>query len=262
MDINWIYLQRASENISDSIKSFDDSFTFDLTKENEINITQIYNGDIINSIRSIKTGFDYQVWLGQYNLNYYLNYFDVNDKVGELINNLTDYYFINNINKVKINLIAEFSSLRWNILNEFKDFNTLLEKESERYKTVGFDEKRRNLDESYNLTEIENALKIIDEEYDKFKKNVSTSNSISEIITKKRGFITSLTNSASTLTYNFYAYQVLISQYTNFETVEKFFNNLENQSLRIKQSVSEYITEHTNLIDDTLQTINNQLIKI
>jgi len=260
MDINWSILRKESTGLLDKLNSFDDSFAFDISYVKKDYISYFYNNTIFYDIGSIKSGFDYQVSVGQENLEYYLNYFNVDDKVQELNNNLYNSYFIEKILNAKNNLVSDFSSLKYNILNEFVDFKTLLEDETTMYEIKGFEKNRRNLDESYNLTEIEDALNKIDKEYDNFKKNVTTSNIISEIITKKRGFITSLTNSASTLTYNFYAYQVLISQYTSYEKVEKYFTELENQALIIKQQVSSYINSHTNLIDNVLQTINNQMI--
>ena len=260
MDVNWSQLRRESTLLLNNLNSFDDSFTFDITYEKKSYIHQFYNYQIFDAIGYIKSGFDSHVRQGQDQLEAKLNSFNVDDKVQELKNNLDNSYFIENILNAKINLLKDFSLLQTNILNEFKDFKILLENESTMYEIEGFEKKRRNLDESYNLTEIEDALNKINAEYNNFKKNVTTSNIISEIITKKRGFITSLTNSASTLTYNFYAYQVLISQYTSYEKVEKYFNDLENQSLIIKQYVSSFINSHTNLIDNVLQTINNQMI--
>ena len=130
--------------------------------------------------------------------------------------------------------------------------------ESSIIEMTGFN-KKRNLGEGYNLSEIESAFKEIEEKYEEFKTNVLGSESFCDISSHKRGFIMSLTNSASSLTNNFYAYEVLLAQYINVDKLTKYFNNLEEQATKIRKEVNNYIDSHVALLNHTVQSIYTEL---
>ena len=69
----------------------------------------------------------------------------------------------------------------------------------------------------------------------------------------------SLTNSASSLTNNFYDYEVLLAQYINVDKLTKYFNNLEEQAIKIRKEVNNYIDSNVALLNHTVQSIYTEL---
>ena len=253
----WIPLSRLSKNLSNYVSNFDDSFVFIISENKKLNIRDFYY-TIYNYIHYIKDDFDFQVQIGQKQLDDYLSNFEVGDQVTTVRNLLESKNKTEDIILVRSNLALIFINLVKDILKEFNNFNETLMTECSTIEMTGFN-KKRNLGEGYNLSEIESAFKEIEEKYEEFKTKVLGSESFSDISSHKRGFIMSLTNSASSLTNNFYDYEVLLAQYINVDKLTKYFNNLEEQATKIRKEVNNYIDSNVALLNHTVQSIYTQL---
>ncbi len=255
LDNKWITFTRLSKNLSNIM--YQNSFVFIISENKKLNIRNFYY-TIYNYIHYIKDDFDYQVEIGQNNLDCYLSNFEDRDQVTTVRTLLESKNKTEDINLVRSNLALIFINLVKDIVKQFNNFNETLMTESSKIEMTEFN-KKLNLGEGYNLSEIESAFKEIEEKYEEFKTNVLGSESFSDISSLKRGFIISLTNSASSLTNNFYAYELLLAQYINVDKLTKYFNNLEEQTTKIRKEVNNYIDSHVALLDQTVQSIYTEL---
>ena len=77
------------------------------------------------------------------------------------------------------------------------------------------------------MINIDMNLEMIEENYNDFKNKILINQSFYNLNNKKNSLMTTLSNDASILTNHFYAYKVLIEQYTNNELIEEYFNKFE-----------------------------------
>ena len=107
----------------------DNSFVFIISENKKLNIRNFYY-TIYNYILYIKDDFDYQVEIGQNNLDRYLSNFEDRDQVTIVRTLLESKNKTEDINLVRSNLALIFINLVKDIIKQFNNFNKTLMTES------------------------------------------------------------------------------------------------------------------------------------
>ena len=262
------YLIKDSSEESEIIKNY-----YDLLIETHINYNNKYislnnnelnkylilffNSKIISVLKNINTAFNEQVQIMQIQLNNNLKNYTFDNVIDKTLINITNSQIINKIFYTQNNLKKIFKEFRYEIIKKFEDLPQLLKNKTKDIYFEGFNDSRYNLRklENYNISEIETIIEYIEENYNDFKNNILTNENFYDIITKKISFNTTLYNSISILTNDFYAYKVLIEQYTDDRIIEEYFIKLETDAFEIRKIIEKFNLNFSKRIDDTLNII-------
>ena len=153
---------------------------------------------------------------------------------------------------------STIENLKKEIISKFENFSEILNNNLTDINITGFDSNSnnlRNLEENYDLYEIENIFDEFENQYYEFRKNTLTSDKYYEVTSKINGFVIHLMNSASTLTNNFYAYNSLMEQYTDNPKLKEYFTLLENDAKKVRDKVTNFVISVSNKTILVLDTI-------
>jgi hypothetical protein len=167
---------------------------------------------------------------------------------------------INKVAKYQLSLLSVIDDLKDKIITKYSNFPEIYKKKIDSISFVGFDEIKgnlRSLDEEYNLYEIEDVFNSVKEKYEDLRQKVLTYDEYYGIVNEKAAFVIILSNTASTLTNDFYAYRHLIAQYTDNSQIDDYFKSLENSAEEIRNDTIKFIIDCSNEINNTLNIIYN-----
>jgi len=189
-----------------------------------------------------------------------LKTFEVNSLVSETLSYVKSSNIINTISTYESELKQVFIDLRNSIINQFSSFDNIMKNAASALNFEGFgkNNRLRHLTD-YQFTSIEKAFSMIEDKYKSFKNEVLQSKQYVKLIENKNKLISGLSLPSSTLTNDFYAYKVIIEQYTNYENVEKYFNNLEKDAEKVRNDVMTFIIDFSKEIQSNLNLIYTEL---
>jgi hypothetical protein len=255
-DQRWYSSEIITEDYSRAHKRYSDNTEFKLNVEKTNTIERFINVNIIPKINIIYTTFEQQVESGQRKLEIALSNFTVGSIVQEIKLNFSTTTMKTNVETISIQIDNKFEELRQAIVNHFSNFPNTFKEKVKDISIEGFDKKQlRNL-EDYNLRDIEDVLKQVENEYKAFTQNLLKSDHYTSIASKKSGLAESLALTASTLTNDFYAYRVLIEQYTDNQRIDDYFKKLEKDASKIRNDTISFIFEYSKIIDDAVKSIH------
>jgi len=143
-------------------------------------------------------------------------------------------------------------------MSKFSNLTNEFEEEVKGYELEGFAysySSIRELGEEYNLNQIETALEGIEQKLKDFITEIRKFDVYTYITESKERLVSDLSKESSTLTKNFYPYQVLISQYTDNEKIKDYFNELETEASSVRKKVIEFSSEISEAIDNVMLAI-------
>ena len=212
------YIESFFIHITDELKNITKTFN-DEEKKGKINLEEILtiNDNYLSNLSLIE-----------------INNSDIKKRTSQIHNNLT--LLMDNLEK--------------DIINQFNDFPDLLKTKTRDIIFEGFNSKNdlRNLEE-YSLSEIEDINKEIENIYNQFKEKILKDYKFSSLNIQKNKLITSLSNQVLLLSNDFYSYKEVFKQYINESKINDYFNELENEIMKIKNNITEYNLEISNIID-------------
>jgi hypothetical protein len=259
-DYAWSMMEIHYNGLHSGYETYEKNNVFTLKTEKTFNIESFFSNKIKPYLIEIRTEFYKSVEEGQINLVNKLKTFEVNSLVSETLSYVKSSNIINTISSYESVLTQVFLDLRNSIINQFSSFD---EDMKDIVLTMNFDGFGKNNGlrhlTDYQYNSIEKAFLIIENQYKTFKKKVLESKQYVELIKNKNGLISGLSEPSSTLTNNFYAYKVILEQYTNIENVEKYFNNLEKDAEEVRKEVMTFIIDFSNVIDSNLNLIYTEL---
>lgn len=262
-DREWTLMKSYYIDLYYAVHSYNDAYKFQVSNERKEYIDNFYTNIIVPNIITISEGFEYQKEYGQRNLSDALSTFTLNSLIEKSI---TEYKASNMKSKVistQSSLYLLVENLKNKIIEKFKNFPTELETKCQYFKFEGFDkpsysERLRQLDD-YKLQDIELVFDEIEKKYNKMKNNILTDQNYYNVETRKSGFINTSVNSVGTLTKDFYAYKVLIAQYTNNIKISEYFGLLESDAENIAKYVTNYVFDVSGEIDYAINSLYNGL---
>jgi len=191
-----------------------------------------------------------------------LESFDINHDIKEkTLSQVKASDIINTISSFESKFTTLFEDLRTNIAELFLKFG---EKIDDSTKDINFNDgfslenQLRHLTD-YQLNSIEKPFSLIESKYKTFTKNVSESSQYIKLISNKNKLISGLQLPSSTLTNEFYAYKILIEQYTNNKKINTYFDQLERYAEEIRTEVITFIIDFSKKIDSNLNIIYFEL---
>jgi hypothetical protein len=255
-NLKWVTLEDYYNTLRNALTSYNDNYAFEVSNEKDVNILLFYNNRILPNITAIYNGFYNQVEIGQKQLKQKLQSF----KVGDMIKPTLEYV---EASEMEINIKSVHNQLKLLIKNltdafvsKFDNLPKWLNSSTKNITFNGFDVKSnlRNL-EDYDLYEIEDMLKQMENKYQNFKQKVLSKNEYYKIMNSKSAFMTVMHNSASTLTNEFYTYRHLIAQYTDNVKIDIYFELLENDAKTIRNRVNSFVRNCSNATKDALDVV-------
>ena len=258
-DREWLVMKNFYKDLYNAVHFYNDEYKFEVTNERKECIDNFYRDIIVPNITTISQGFEYQKEFGQRNLSKALSTFTVNSLSEESIKEYENSDMKMRVISVQSSLYLLVEQLKEEIIEQFKNFPTLLANKCKYMKIEGFDkpsdsERLRQLDD-YKLQDIELVFDLIEKKYNKTKHNILTDENYYNVVNKKSGFIITSINSVGTLTKDFYAYKVLIAQYTNNTKISEYFQFLESEAENITGYVTNYAYRVSEEIDYAIDSL-------
>ena len=256
----WGKMADIYNNLTNSIQYYKNNYTFEVSKEKMDYIEQFFTITINPLLTNIYNGFYEYVLIGQINLNYALDYFDISNTLirDGLVNITNSREIYTNIYQIYQDLSNIFIEFKNSIIGNFTEFKTIFKTKVKEIEIKGFDYvANRNLEENveYDIAEIKKVYKAINERYEEFKYNVLTKNDFYEIEGKKGGMQHTLVNIANTLTRDFYFYEHLINQYTSNDKIKQYFSKLNGKAEVIKREILVFVTNVAGNISKTVDLV-------
>ena len=242
------------------INEYNDIFTFEVDQEKKIsNIENFLKNRLLNHIKGIRNGFDLQVSIGEDGVNDAMNNYNQED-VLQQVKNLLNNNIGQKVTSVNNSLVAEMNLLRWEIGNIFDTkMRDLLVDACKDLSVTGFiktsENRRRNLKE-YNLNQVNEYITFIYNNYKQFNHSILTNDNFVKIRTKEGSFYNKLVEAMFHLDDYFYRYEYLIKEYTALGT---FTDNYKIQSSQVKNYINQFLINQATKIDDTVNSITNNV---
>jgi hypothetical protein len=261
VDERWYSSLFILEDYHKEYEKYNNNAEFKLNVQKTDSLVSFINLNIIPSIKIIYQKFEEQVNSGQIILENALSSFTVGSIVKKIKLDFSTTQMKTNVLSISNQIVTKFTELRTEIINQFSNFkDTFITKVSD-YNIEGFGKKRlRNL-EDYNLKDIETVLNEVENKYKSFIQNLLDSDDYTQITTRKSGLVTSLSNTASTFTNDFYSYKILIQQYTDIQKIEKYFKKLEEDATKIRNDTMNFIFEYSQIIDNAVKSIHTNRLQ-
>jgi hypothetical protein len=261
VDERWYSSLFILEDYHKEYEKYNNNAEFKLNVQKTDSLVSFINLNIIPSIKIIYQKFEEQVNSGQIILENALSSFTVGSIVKKIKLDFSTTQMKTNVLSISNQIETKFTELRTEIINKFSNFNdTFITKVSD-YNIEGFGKKRlRNL-EDYNLKDIEKVLNEVENKYKSFIQNLLDSDDYTQITTRKSGLVSSLSNTASTFTNDFYSYKILIQQYTDIQKIEKYFKKLEEDATKIRNDTMNFIFEYSQIIDNAVKSIHTNRLE-
>jgi hypothetical protein len=259
-DQRWYNSEIITSNYEDSYKIYNNKTEFKLNVQKIEYIDSFIKLNILPRIKEIYEKFYEQENEGQIKVQNALQSFTVGNIVKKMKLDFSTTTIENNIISISKQINSTFLELRDAIVNHFTNL-TKFTQIVENINIEGFNEKRlRNL-EDYDLRDIEDVLSQIEKDYKDFIQNLLDSDDYTNIATTKSGVTTSLSNTASTFTNDFYAYKVLIEQYVDGTKIEKYFKDLEEDATKIRNNTMDFIFNYSQIIDNSVKSIHTNRLE-
>jgi hypothetical protein len=243
-----------------AVNNYNNIFTFELNQNKVNEIKTLFTDYLLKEIISIREGFDYQIQIGEKQVEMALenyDYFNASKIVEEelLKTNISEV-----VSNAKSQLNETMNLLNWVVGNKFdEEMRDKLPKECENITRIEFKKsdnpKRRNL-KDYNIYEINDYIKLIEKQYKEFNHSVLTNENFIGIRTKEESFISKLVDATNRMDDYFYRYEYLIKEYTKLGT---FTEKYKNQSLKVQKYIQEFLTQQVSKIDNTVNTIQTNV---
>ena len=243
-----------------AVNNYNNIFTFELNQNKVNEIKTLFTDYLLKEIISIREGFDYQIQIGEKQVEMALenyDYFNASKIVEEelLKTNISEV-----VSNAKSQLNETMNLLNWAVGNKFdEEMRDKLPKECENITRIEFKKsdnpKRRNL-KDYNIYEINDYIKLIEKQYKEFNHSVLTNENFIGIRTKEESFISKLVDATNRMDDYFYRYEYLIKEYTKLGT---FTEKYKNQSLKVQKYIQEFLTQQVSKIDNTVNTIQTNV---
>jgi hypothetical protein len=255
-DMKWVNLENYYNTLNNALTSYNDNYVFEVSNEKDVNIVLFYNNRFLPYVKAIYTGFYNQVNIGQQQLIDELQNFTVGKMVNPTLINVKESKMKIKILSVQNQLILLIDELKDEVVSKFNDLPKLLQENTKdiTFNGFGVTSNLRNL-EDYDLYEIEDMLKQIENKYKAFKQKVLSKDEYYNIMNSKSAFMTVMYNSASTLTNEFYTYRHLIAQYTDNVKIDRYFELLENDAKTIRNRVYSFVVDCSTEIDYSVNII-------
>jgi hypothetical protein len=236
---------------------YETNSVFEVKSQKTTEIESFITEKIINLLINIKDGFYRQVEIGKEKMNSVLQEFRLNTLIDSTLIQVTNSDLITKILRYQNVFKQLFTEFTNSIGEKFENFPTSFKEKINDYVITGFEKKssRRNLDEKYDLTEIEDVLLELKKYYETFSNNILDSESYANITKIKSALNTGLSNDALKLTKNFYSYKVLIQQYTDNSIIDNYFEKLENEAEKISNRTMDYVSNTVTQIQKTIDII-------
>ncbi len=264
LDYEWFSLNKKIKETDSKVNEYDIEILFNTNIDTEEKIDEFFNSQLVYYLQSIIVGYNNQVKIGQDNLKYNFDNFDFNLSYDNVKNELKSINFEENITSIKYNIEKTINNI--NTIEIISGLSEKLEEYSENIEFTGFtSSNNRRLEEQYsnepfNVTYIEDGIKILKDKYTNFQKEILNDNTFGTIANQKYSFNNYFTESALHLTDYFYSYQSLISIYTNSSDIENLFNKMNNAAKEIRTLYIEFSNSHSKLIDNTIDTVRKQVL--
>jgi hypothetical protein len=188
-------------------------------------------------------------------MNTELAKFTVNSLVSSTLIEIKNSNLKDIIENYQITFKTLFEQFILNITDQFKDFPDSFKNKTSKIRITGFDKAKRNLYQEYYLIDVEEALEGIEQKYEELSTNILDSKSYANIENIRHSLVITINNEASTLTNSFYAYRVLIQQYTDNAIIDKYFEDLESDAKEIKNEAFDFIVDASNEIQKAINII-------
>ena len=254
----WFNMIEYYKKFNTKVNSYKENYKFNVSTEKNEAIVSFYQKKIIPSLTIIVTGFDESIRIGQTQLENTLSTFKVESLVNPTLENILKSKMKDNVETTQKSMNSTIENLKKEIISKFENFSEILNNNLTDINITGFDSNSnnlRNLEENYDLYEIENIFDEFENQYYEFRKNILTSDKYYEVTSKRSGFVIHLMNSASTLTNNFYAYNSLMEQYTDNPKLKEYFTLLENDAKKVRDKVTNFVISVSNKTILVLDTI-------
>ena len=258
-----VSLDKKIKEIGNKVNEYDIEILFNTNIDTEEKIDEFFNSQLVYYLQSIIVGYNNQVKIGQDNLKYNFDNFYFNLSYDNVKDELYSINFEEDIKSIKYNIEKTINNI--NTIEIISGLSEKLEEYSENVKFTGFQKSKRRLEEQYsnepfNVTYIEDGIKILKDKYTNFQKEILNDNTFGTIANQKYSFNNYFTEAASHLTDYFYSYQSLISIYTNSSDIENLFNKMNNAAKEIRTLYIEFSNSHSKLIDNTIDTVRKQVL--
>jgi hypothetical protein len=240
------------------VEDYKTTFEFKLNESKVSEIKKFFNQKILLDIEYIRNLFDQQIkeWetIVQAQIIYNFNNKNIleevktkleNTKISEIVENV-----YNNLNYT-MNLLAHDIGYEFDI-----KMRNQIQKNYENVSLEGFikNKEKRNLNQYFNLNQINSYIKQIEKGYKEFNNSVLQNKNFIGIRTKEGNFINMLMYSYIHMDDYFNKYEYLTKEYTQLKTFPEIY---KNKSLEVKQYIQKFLTEQVSKIDNTVNVIQN-----
>ena len=246
------------ENYLEIVEDYKTTFEFEKNESKISEIKKFFNKSILLDIEYIRNRFDEQIkeWetivqaqiIHNFNNNNILEEVKTkleNTKISEIVENV-----YSNLNYT-MNLLAHDIGYEFDI-----KMRNQIQKNYENVSLEGFikNKEKRNLNQYFNLNQINSYIKQIEKGYKEFNNSVLQNKNFIGIRTKEGNFINMLMYSYIHMDDYFNKYEYLTKEYTQLKTFPEIY---KNKSLEVKQYIQKFLTEQVSKIDNTVNVIQN-----
>jgi len=254
----WALIERYYDKLMKVYNQYTKESVFNIENAKTEKIELLIQDKIIPYLVNIATSFYEYTRLGQEQLEREFKVFKLNTLIDNTLVEITKWNKKNDILNVKKIIENIFLDLKNEIMSKFSNLTNEFEEEVKGYELEGFAysySSIRELGEEYNLNQIETALEGIEQKLKDFITEIRKFDVYTYITESKERLVSDLSKESSTLTKNFYPYQVLISQYTDNEKIKDYFNELETEASSVRKKVIEFSSEISEAIDNVMLAI-------
>ena len=255
-------VEKYYEDYLSVVEDYNNIFQLQLNKNKINEIKNLFTNNLLYDIQSIRESFNEQIQIEEKQIENALNDFNYNNILEQVKNELSKKNISEIVSSVNSELNKEMNLLSLEIRNKFdEEMRDQLPKACENitkmeFKQVNENTNRRNLKE-YNLNQINDYIKFIENQYKKFNYSVLTNPKFIGIRTKEVGFVSKLINAYNHIDDYFYRYEYLMKEFSPLET---FIDNYKNQSLEVRKYIQTFLTEQiASKIDNTINSIKNNV---
>ena len=245
------------ENYEKVISRYNLTFVLEINNTKIESIKGFFNNYLLNDIKSIRTGFEEQIQIGERQVQIAMQAYHKIDVYNNVKNNLEGKNIKVVVSDVKNTLKETMDNLPNAIFDKFKKGLDDLENQCKDISVSGFKLKnnRRNLKE-YTLNNLFQYINFAYQDYKKFNKTILTNSKFVQIRTKEGSFYNTLANSILHLDDYFDTYEYLIKEYTALGT---FTESYRTQSVNIQNYIRKFLEEQSTTIDNTINSINQNV---
>jgi len=245
------------EDYAKVVSEYNNEFILENNNEKIQNIINFFNNKLLNDIISIRTGFEQQKEQGEMQVRYAMEYYNNTNVYNNVKNELESKNIGTIVTNVANTIKVAMNNLPLAIFDKFEEGLVDLDKKCENITVSGFKLKnnRRNLKE-YNLNNLFKYINLAYQDYKKFNDDILKNSKFVEIRTKEGSFYNILANSIIHLDDYFETYEYLIKEYTALGT---FTDSYRVQSLQIQNYIRNFLEEQSTKIDETINTINQNV---